>query len=250
MTFHVSRFTFHALVMRLNFKGERVLAVVAHPDDAELLCAGALARAKRDGATIALCVLCRGDKGQPSQRVANLAAVRRKEVAASAELLGAQLFLGEQPDGALLDGTAQRLKVLEIYRTFKPTLVIAHAPEDYHPDHRAASALAEAASWFCASRGHRTRSPALLLPPALWWMDTVNMNGFAPGFYVDISEFLGLKTQMLACHQSQLRRGKDADFSPLAELMRLQFRTRGMQGGVEAAEAFRAHCAFKRTRAW
>ena len=33
-------------VVRLDFAGERILAVVAHPDDAELFCAGTLARAK------------------------------------------------------------------------------------------------------------------------------------------------------------------------------------------------------------
>ena len=236
--------------MKLNFKGERVLAVVAHPDDAELLCAGTLARAKRDGAAIGMCVLCRGDKGQSSEPVANLAVLRRKEMRASTELLGAELFLGDEPDGTLADSSAQRLKLVEIFRRFKPTLVVAHSPEDYHPDHRAVSLLAEAASWFCASRGHRTRSPAMKSPPALWWMDTMNMHGFMPGFYVDVSEFVSVKAQMLACHQSQLRRGKDADFSPLAELMRLQFRTRGLQAGVDAAEAFRAHFAFKRARAW
>ena len=236
--------------MKLNFIGERVLAVVAHPDDAELLCAGTLARAQRDGAAIGVCVLCRGDKGQPSDRVANLGAARRREMKASSQLLGGDLFLGEHPDGALADGTEQRRKLVEVYRRFKPSLVLAHPSEDYHPDHRAASMLAEAASWFCASRGHITRSEVVKTPPALWWMDTINMNGFSPGFYVDISDFINLKTQMLACHHSQLQRGKDPDFSPLAEMMRLQFRTRGMQAGVEAAEAFRAHCAFKRTRAW
>src|SRR5947199_9660927 len=92
------RFAQKELTMKLNFKGERVQAVVAHPDDAELLCAGTLARARRDGAAIALCVLCRGDKGQPSEPVANLTAVRRNDMAVSAELLGAQLVLGEQPD--------------------------------------------------------------------------------------------------------------------------------------------------------
>src|SRR5437016_2600539 len=152
--------------MKLNFKAERVLGVVAHPDDAELLCAGTLARAKRDGAAIAICVLCKGDKGQPSEKVANLAATRRKEMTASANLLGAQLFLEGNCDGTLMDSNPERLKLVEIYRQFKPTLVLAHAPEDYHPDHRAASVLAEAASWFCASRGHKTRSPALKAPPA------------------------------------------------------------------------------------
>ena len=37
------------LIMRLDFTGVRILAVVAHPDDAELLCAGTLARARADG---------------------------------------------------------------------------------------------------------------------------------------------------------------------------------------------------------
>jgi N-acetylglucosamine malate deacetylase 1 len=236
--------------MKLNFRFESVLAVVAHPDDAELLCAGTLARAKADGAAIAVCVLCRGDKGQPSQTVAALAAVRRKEMRASAKLLGATLFPGECSDGMLLDTPAQRTKLIDIYRKFKPTLVLAHPAEDYHPDHRAASALAEAASWFCASRGHRTKSPAMKHSPALWWMDTLNMNGFIPGFYIDISDFVDLKVRLLGCHHTQLQRGKDADFSPLAELMRLQVRTRGMQAGVDAAESFRAHHAFKRARAW
>jgi LmbE family N-acetylglucosaminyl deacetylase len=76
------------------------------------------------------------------------------------------------------------------------------------------------------------------------------MQQFTLAFFIDVKSFVGLKAQMLACHQSQLSRGKDADFSPLAEVMRLQFRTRGMQAGVEAAEAFRAHSVFKRARAW
>ncbi len=236
--------------MKFNFSRERALAVVAHPDDAELLCAGTLARAQTEGAGIGICVLCQGDKGQPRRKVPRLAAVRREEMAASARLLGAQLFSGGFPDGSLADTAVQRLKLTEIYRLFRPTLVLAHAPEDYHPDHRAASALAEAASWFCASRGQETRSPALRTPPALWWMDTLGMSGFTPGFYVDISALLPLKRLMLACHKSQLERGDDPDFSPMGELLQMQARTRGSQAGVAAAEAFRAYHAFKRARAW
>src|SRR5436309_2965458 len=166
--------------MRLDFSADRVLAVVAHPDDAELLCAGTLARAKADGAAVAVCVLCRGDKGQPAlwhgletvpQR-RDLGAVRRREAAASLALLGAELIWCGFADGELVDGLPQRRKLLKAYRDFRPTLVLAHAPEDYHPDHRAASALAEAASWFTASRGQVMRQPAQECQPALWWMDT------------------------------------------------------------------------------
>ncbi len=236
--------------MKLSFASERVLAVVAHPDDAELLCAGTLARARENGAAVGICVLTRGDKGQPNQPIRNLPAVRRREMQAAAKLLGAELFLGGFPDGELADTPAVRRRVLELFRRFRPTLVLTHAPEDYHPDHRAASVLAEAATWFAASRGHRTASAPLAEPPALWFMDTINMSGFAPGFYVDVSAHAELKERMLACHRSQLARAGDANFSPLLDLMRLQFRARGAQAGTAAAEAYRIHDAFKRARAW
>jgi LmbE family N-acetylglucosaminyl deacetylase len=236
--------------MRLDFSGERVLAVVAHPDDAEILCAGTLARARRDGAAIGICVLCRGDRGQPGVPIANLAAVRRREMTAAAKLLGAVLLRGEFGDGRLVDGPAQRRKLTQLYRRFRPTLVLAHWREDYHPDHRAAGALAEAVSWFCASAGHKTQAAALAGQPALWWMDTMNMTGFEPGFFVDVSDQMDLKRRLLACHKSQLRRSGDGDFAPLEQQMIQQAQARGVQAGVAVAEAFRAHLAWKRARAW
>jgi N-acetylglucosamine malate deacetylase 1 len=234
----------------INFQSDRLLAVVAHPDDAELLCAGTLARAKADGATIGICVMCQGDKGQPAKPIANLAKKRRSEMIESGKLLGAEIFFGEVPDGTLADTVPTRIALVEIFRKFKPTLVLAHSANDYHADHRATSALAEAASWFCASRGQKTKSAPLETSPALWFMDTVNMSGFDPSIYIDVTTYLPLKQKMLQCHKTQLARGDDGDFSPLSELMRLQALARGSQSDVLAAEAFRPHTAFKRTRAW
>jgi LmbE family N-acetylglucosaminyl deacetylase len=236
--------------MRLDFSNERILAVVAHPDDAEYLCAGTLARAKGDGAAMGICVLCRGDKGQPDPPIDDLGSVRREEMAAAAKLLGAELLWAGFGDGELADGVEARKQLVELYRQFEPTLVLAHSADDYHADHRAASSLAEAASWFATSAGHKTASEPLGAQPAVWWMDTVNMTGFAPHFYVDISEHVELKRRMLGCHRSQLVRGSGGDFSPLEEQMVRQSRARGSQAGVEAAEAFRLHHAWKRLRAW
>jgi LmbE family N-acetylglucosaminyl deacetylase len=236
--------------MRLDFSTDRVLAVVAHPDDAELLCAGTLARAKADGAAIGVCILCTGDKGVSLEPVADLAAVRRREATAAVKLLGCLVSFAGFPDGALADGPRQRRKLLRLVRAFSPTLILAHAPEDYHPDHRAAAALADAVSWFAASRGHVTREAVMTAPPALWRMDTVAGNDFLPGFFVDISGHVDIKHRMLRCHASQMRRGRDEDFAPLEDLMRRQYQSRGEQGGVMAAEAFRIERAFKRARAW
>lgn len=236
--------------MKLDFRGERVLAVVAHPDDAELLCAGTLARARADGAAVGVAVLCKGDKGQPTEPIPRLASVRRREMAEAAKLLRAELFWGHIPDATLVDDRPTRLRVVEIYRRFRPSLVLAHTSADYHADHRAAGSLAEAASWFCASHGNKTALPALPAPPALWWMDAIGMSGFEPGFYIDVSEYLSLKEAMLACHQSQAVRGADGDLPPLLDLLRQQAAGRGEQAGVAAAEAFRAHFALRRGRAW
>jgi N-acetylglucosamine malate deacetylase 1 len=236
--------------MRLDFSHERVLAVVAHPDDAELLCAGTLARARSEGAAIGICVLCQGDKGQPATAISELASVRGDEMRAAAAVLSAELFCGGVPDSTLADDEQTRQLLIEVLREFRPTLLLAHAPEDYHTDHRAASALAETCSWLCASRGQPVEGEPLEQPPEVWWMDTVGMHQFAPGFYVDVGPFAELKEQMLACHHSQVVRAGDADFAPLQELLQSQMRARGQQAGVSAAESFRAHHSFKRTRAW
>ena len=237
--------------MQLKFNSDRVLAVVAHPDDAELLCAGTLARARADGAAIAICVMCRGDKGQSNPPVENLEDVRSAEMHAAADVLGAELYQGGFGDGELFDGYEQRKVLIEIFRKFRPTLVLTHSRKDYHPDHQQTSALAEAASWFCASDGHRTESPAVEVgPPTLWWMDTINMADFDPGFFIDVSDYVKVKEEMLNCHKSQLTRGGDADFSPLVDIMKDQSKARGNQAGIKAAEAFQLHSAWKRSTAW
>ena len=236
--------------MRIDFANERVLAVVAHPDDAELLCAGTLWRARQDGAAVGICIMCRGDKGQPPRKVVNLAAVRRREAKAAAKLLDAALFTLGIADSELSDTFAVRRKVVQVYRTFRPTLVLAHALNDYHADHRAAGALAEVATWACTSMGIATAAERLDQPPALWWMDTIGMHDFTPGFYVDVTGAAELKRQMLAAHKSQISRGADGAFIPLEAAMLSQCRARGRQAGVEAAEAFAIHHALKRVGAW
>lgn len=235
--------------MRLNFANQRILAVLAHPDD-EYLCAGTLARARDDGAAIGLCVLCRGDKGQPDPPIPNLAHVRRAEMAASAGLLGAELLFGDFGDGELFDAVESRAVLIDRYRRFRPTLVLAHAASDYHADHRAASALAEAVSWFSSSPGHHASSPPLETPPALWWLDTVDMHEFHPHFYIDISNYVDLKREIMRCHQSQIARGSGAGSSDMEAFLVRQTESRGAESGVRAAEAFRLHHAWKRVRAW
>ena len=67
----------------------RILAIVAHPDDIEMSCAGTLAKYARAGHDVVMCNLCDGALGGNLPK-AELAEIRAKEGAAAAAVIGAQ----------------------------------------------------------------------------------------------------------------------------------------------------------------
>lgn len=114
-----------------------LLAIMAHPDDAELLCGGTLIRAADQGRSTAVLDLTAGESGSWGS-----AGDRSKEAAAAAHILG--LTSRENaalPDGALVNTPETRANVAGLIRHFRPRTVILHWPEARHPDHRAASQL-------------------------------------------------------------------------------------------------------------
>ncbi len=238
--------------MRLDFSSERVLAITAHPDDAELLCGGTLARAAAAGAAVGWVVCCRGDRGvaQGQRPGRELAETRRHEAEAAAAIIGADVFFLDVADGELADSPPLRVQLTDLVRRFAATLVIGHAGNDYHPDHRAASRLAFAASWFAASAGQTTGTPPLAEPPCLWEMDTVSGLEFEPHFGIDITDHLDVKRRMLLSHATQLQRANDPDFVPLDRLMERQAALRGEQFATRWAEAFRWSRVWKRCSAF
>jgi LmbE family N-acetylglucosaminyl deacetylase len=216
----------------------RVLAVGAHPDDIELLCAGTLARFKAEGSEVLLAVATRGDRGGPSPHDQPLDAVRRREAESAAALLGAPVaFLG-LGDARVSETPRTRLLFVRLLRRVRPELVITHGPDDYHEDHVRVGRLTAAATWFAASAGHDTGEPPLAGPPAVVYMDNLAGMNFEPTHYVDVTATMDLKRRMLACHASQLARS-DGGLAPLEELAETLARLRGFQCGVRYAEGFR-----------
>lgn len=129
-------------------KPERVLFVVAHPDDPDFSAGGSTACWVRDGAQVTYVIVTDGSKGSndPQLTGEELIKVRQAEQRAAAQILGvsAVVFLG-YPDGQVFNTPELRRDLVQQIRLHRPDLVVTHDPTTRffgntwinHPDHRA-----------------------------------------------------------------------------------------------------------------
>lgn len=226
----------------------RVLAVSAHPDDLELLCAGTLAKFKSQGAEIFMSYLCNGDKGHFEIPSPELAKIREKEAKNSAKILGAQILGGLFPDLDVYPDKEGRKKVVELIRIARPDIIITHSPDDYMCDHTITSRLVIDASFIATLPNYKTKQEAHTLIPPIIFMDTLAGVDFIPTEYVDITDFIDTKEKMLSCHESQCKWLKEHDGIDYVEFMRKVASFRGLQCGVKYAEGFRNYLVWGRIK--
>src|SRR5438270_2888266 len=141
--------------------GNVVLSILAHPDDAEFLCAGTLIRLRREhGWDVHLASLTPGDCGSAERPPEEISAVRRAEGAHAAALLGANYHCLEERDLLIFFQERPLEKVTRLLRAVRPAVVLTHSPADYMLDHEMTSTLVRAATFgapvpnFLAGQGH------------------------------------------------------------------------------------------------
>jgi LmbE family N-acetylglucosaminyl deacetylase len=228
----------------------RVLALFAHPDDAEFLCAGTLAHLADRGARIRIATMTAGDCGSAILPAAKISAIRRQEAARAAALLGADYVCLEQKDLSVFYDGATLGKVMGVVRGADPTLVLTHSPVDYMVDHETASRLCQTACFGSTAANYGTgarKAPPLRAAPHLYYAQPFGGRDIlgkeiAPSFYIDVSATIDRKEKTLACHESQRAwlRAQQAIADPLA-IMRETAERAGTLAGVAAAEGFRQH---------
>lgn len=230
-------------------KPRRVLAIGAHPDDIEILCAGTLARCRQRGDTIIICVATNGNMGSMNRPPVELAQIREREARESASHLDAEFLWLDYPDEFLYPDHATRMRFIEMIRQARPDLILTHAPNDYHQDHRTVSELVFVSSFIGAVPNVATTSPAHPQIAPLYYFDTLAGVDFLPTEYVDITETLKTKLDMLNCHKSQLEWLGDYNGIDIEEFATTVARFRGLQSGVRFAEGFRRADAWPRLTA-
>jgi N-acetylglucosamine malate deacetylase 1 len=226
----------------------RILAVGAHPDDLEILCAGTLAHYAQGGAIIVMVVATDGSAGHMVIPPEELVEIRHKEAAASAAILNAELVWMGYPDEFLMDDLPTRLQFVDMIRSARPDLILTHDPGDYHPDHRRVSELVFAASFLAGLPNVKTDLPAHPGVQPLFYFDVLGGQNFIPSEYVDTTETHAIKKAMLECHASQLKWLKDHDGINALDFIDIMSRSRGLQCGAPFAEGFRCEPSWGRNR--
>ncbi len=175
-----------------------LLAIMAHPDDAELLCGGTLARSVADGYRVGVLDLTGGESGTYGS-----VSERAEEAARAARALG--LAIRENaglPDAALENNPATRARVAALVRRLRPRTVILHARTGRHPDHRVASALGYDACYL-AGLGSMAGGEQPHRPHKILYTLSYREDAPRPTFVVDTSDHIETKIMALRCYETQ-----------------------------------------------
>ncbi len=150
---------------------ERVLVVLAHPDDAEIICGGTITRLIKDGKKVRTIIATNGDKGMHEGNFSNndFRKIRLNSQISAGLKLGLkedEIFNLDVPDGEFEASIENIGKIVYHLRDFQPDIVITHNPfeiiNDFskdirwinHRDHRnLATTVFDATYPYCRDNG-------------------------------------------------------------------------------------------------
>ncbi len=133
---------------------QKILVILAHPDDPEFFCGGTIAKWVGEGNLVSYLLLTRGEKGvndhfNPDD-IKEIIQIRKKEQENAAKVVGVnEINYLHEPDGYLTANILIRRKVVKSIREMKPDIILTCDPTNYylrdtyinHPDHRAAGQI-------------------------------------------------------------------------------------------------------------
>jgi N-acetylglucosamine malate deacetylase 1 len=183
----------------------RIIVFGAHPDDCELEAAGTAARWAKLGYKVKFVSVTNGDIGHYQIAGAILARRRTAEVKRCAEILGIDTEVLDIHDGELLPTLENRRLITRKIREWQADVVIAHRPNDYHPDHRYTGILVQDAAFMVIVPSFCPDVPALRKNPVFLYTEDgfKKPNPFVPDVVVPIDPVIDLKVACVDALESQ-----------------------------------------------
>jgi len=175
-----------------------ILAVFAHPDDAELTVGGTLLKMKHLGYRTGALDVTAGEMG-----TRGTVEGRAIEAENAAKIL--KLDLRENlglPDGHVFVTDVERTKMVRAFRRLKPKVILTHQIGDSHPDHdHIAQLVRESARLVSMGRYDEESGSEKTAVPIV--AHNIFSRRIEPSFVVDISDFLEAKMEAIRAHKSQ-----------------------------------------------
>ncbi len=179
-------------------EGLDILAVMAHPDDAELLCGGALIKAADAGRRVGVLDLSAGEGGTRGS-----AELRAQESARAAEIMGlAVRRCAGLPDSRLENDEPSRRVVIEHLRSLRPAVVVTHWKVGRHRDHRIACELVRDAC-FLSGLKRLDADGEPFRPSKLVYASAFRENAGRADVVVDITDQMDRKIEAVSAYASQ-----------------------------------------------
>jgi len=224
-----------------------LLAIFAHPDDAEIVCAGTLLLMKNAGWKVHIATMTPGDKGSSEHTRKEISRIRKAEASESVKILdGSYTCLGFE-DVYIEYNRESINRATALLRRLCPSVVITASPDDYMVDHEMTSLIVQTACFSTGIKNMEVEEAPFEPVPYLYYSDPLEGknklgNSVIPSIYLDISSVIDLKEKMLACHISQAKWLKTHhQGNEYLMAMRRFGEKRGREIKVKYAEGFRQH---------
>ncbi len=225
----------------------RIMAVGAHPDDCELRVGGTLAKYAKAGHDVFMVSATNGEIGSNLYEMDELARMRKAESTEAAKLIGAEFICLDYRDQRFQINEETNMAFVDLFRYVKPDVVLTHYLDDFSADHRLVGQIVNDISMLPMVPHIKTKYPHTDKAPVLYyWMSSNNLTAI-PEQFVDITDVIDTKIQMLECHKTQVEWLKYHCGRNFIEDNLVDSKFRGQQAGVEYAEAFQMVKAAPRT---
>ncbi len=220
-----------------------ILAFGSHPDDVELGCGGSILSAISQGLKVGIIDLTKGElgtRGTPE--------IRKKESEKASEILGVSFRKNlDFKDGFFINDEEHQLKIIELLREHKPSIIFCNAVKDRHIDHPKGSKLVSDSCFLSGlskinTNYNNSKNQSPWTPKQIYhyiqWFD------LKPDILIDISEFQEKKMKAIMAYESQFYNPKSTEpNTPISskrfiDSIKQRDQNFGRISGVDSAEGF------------
>jgi bacillithiol biosynthesis deacetylase BshB1 len=198
-----------------------ILAFAAHPDDIELSCSGTLMKQIAEGFKVAIVDLTEGELGSRGT-----VKTRYEEANLSTQIMGISYRENLQMSDGFFDLSKNNLlKVITAIRKYQPTIILANAPKDRHPDHGMAAQLVSKAHFLSGLLKIETfvDNKKQLHHRANQLYHYIQDDYLEPDFVVDITPYFNKKKESILAYSTQFYQAENSLEGPQTPISSVDF---------------------------